>query len=138
TLTQLGIAEMLQSGLFDEHLRKLREEHARRRAALIGALEQRTSRKTLSFTRPQGGAYLWCRLGSGLTTARLLPQARAMGMVFASGEVFYYDEAGAHHLRLCFTSRPPDQLEEGAKRFAKALETCCASAPSEVFSVAMV
>jgi 2-aminoadipate transaminase len=138
SLTQLVIAEILHSGLFEEHLRKLREEHAWRRDALIGALERHAPARILSFTRPPGGAYVWCRLSRGLTTARLLPQARAMGMVFASGEVFYCDEAGTHHLRLCFTSSPVERLEEGARRLGKALEACCAAGPSDVFTVAVV
>jgi len=137
-LTQLAIAEMLQSGLFDDHLRKLREEHSRRRAAIISALERYVPSKALTFTRPRGGMYIWCRLGRGLTTARLLSQAKAMGMVFASGEVFYCDEAGAHHLRLCFSGRPVEQIEEGMKRFAKALAACSAAGPADVFTVAMV
>jgi DNA-binding transcriptional MocR family regulator len=73
-----------------------------------------------------------------LTTARLLAQAKAMGMVFASGEVFYCDEAGAHHLRLCFTSSKVERLEEGARRLGKALEMCAAAGSPERFSVAVV
>jgi 2-aminoadipate transaminase len=137
-LTQLAIAEILHCGLFDENLRKLRDEHTRRRDALVSALERYVPQRALSYTRPQGGAYLWCRLSRGLTTARLLSQAKAMGMVFASGEVFYCDEAGAHHLRLCFTSSNVEQLEEGARRLGKALEVCAAAGSPERFSVAVV
>ena len=138
TLPQLAIAEMLQSGAFDDHLRRLREEHARRCVALSTALDRHAPQKVLAYTRPEGGMYLWCRLTRGVTTARLLAQARAMGVVFASGELFYCDDAGAHHLRLCFSSRPADQLKEAARRLAKALEVCSAAAPSDVFSVAVV
>jgi DNA-binding transcriptional MocR family regulator len=137
-LAQLVIAEILHCGLFDENLRRLREEHTRRRDALVRALERHIPQRALAFTRPHGGAYVWCRLGRGLTTARLLPQAKAAGMVFASGEVFYCDEAGAHHLRLCFTSNPVERLEEGVKRLGKALEACSAAESPERFSVAVV
>jgi 2-aminoadipate transaminase len=137
-LTQLAIAEILHCGLFDDNLRKLREEHTRRRDALVRALDRHVPQRVLSYTRPRGGAHLWCRLSRGLTTARLLPQAKAMGMVFASGEVFYCDEAGAHHLRLCFTSSTVERLEEGARRLGKALEVCAAAGSPERFSVAVV
>src|SRR5581483_3594084 len=70
-LPQPAIAEMMTSALFDEHLRKLREEHARRRSALIRTLEELGPPPLLTFTRPQGGMYLWCRPGRDLTTARL-------------------------------------------------------------------
>jgi len=53
--------------------------------------------------------------------------------------VFYGDEACAHHLRRCFSGRPLEQLEEGVKRFAKALAACCAvGTQPEVITVAMV
>jgi aspartate/methionine/tyrosine aminotransferase len=61
-----------------------------------------------------------------------------MGVVFASGEVFYCDEAGAHHLRLCFTSSRVELLEEGARRLGKALEVCVAAGSAERFSVPVV
>jgi DNA-binding transcriptional MocR family regulator len=137
-LTQLVIAEMLTSGLFDEHLGRVREEHGRRRSALVGALERIAPQRSFTFNRPKGGMYVWIALGKGMTTARLLPQAKAMGMVFASGELFYSEEAGSHHLRLCFSSRPVDQLREAAKRLGKALEACASNAPADVFSVAVV
>ena len=138
TLPQLAIADMLQSGAFDDHLRKLREEHARRCVALSSALDRHAPQRILAYTRPEGGMYLWCRLGRGVTTARLLAQARALGVVFASGELFYCDDAGAHHLRLCFSSRPADQLKEAARRLAKALDVCAAAGPSDAFTVAVV
>jgi 2-aminoadipate transaminase len=137
-LTQLAVAEILNCGLFDENLRRLREEHTRRRDALTGALKRYVPQRALSYTQPPGVAYLWCRLNRGLTTAQLLPQAKVMGMVFTSGEVFYCDEAGAHHLRLCFTSSSVKQLEEGARRLGKALEVCAAAGSAERFSVAVV
>jgi DNA-binding transcriptional MocR family regulator len=138
SLTQLVVAEILHSGLFEETVRRLREEHGRRRDALVRTLERLVPQRVMAFTRPHGGAYLWCRLSRGITTARLLPHARAMGMVFASGEVFYCDDAGAHHLRLCFTSSPVQRLEEGARRLAKALEACSAAGSADTFSVAVV
>jgi len=45
-----------------------------------------------------------------------LQRAIRAGVVFANGEIFYADEAGAGELRLCFASQPPDKIEEGIKR----------------------
>jgi 2-aminoadipate transaminase len=53
---------------------------------------------------------------------QLLQGAIAAGVVFANGEIFYADEAGAHELRLCFASQPPDKIEEGIKRLAVSLK----------------
>jgi DNA-binding transcriptional MocR family regulator len=137
-LNQLAIAEIVQSGLYDDHLKKLRLEHARRGEALIRALDRHAPPHSLAFDHPRGGMYIWCRLGRRLTTARLLAEAKSLGVVFASGEVFYCDEAGARHLRLCFSSQPVTRLEEGARRIGKAIQACQAQGPGEVFTVAMV
>src|SRR6266478_1161953 len=49
-LTQLAIAEILGTGLFDDHLRKLREEHFRRRDTLVAGLARHAPARALTFT----------------------------------------------------------------------------------------
>src|SRR5207253_10136737 len=64
----ISIAELVHCGLFDEHVRKLREEHVRRRDTLIGALERhappiRVSRRSEEHTSElQSRGHLVCRL----------------------------------------------------------------------------
>jgi 2-aminoadipate transaminase len=122
-LGQLVVAEFLQSGLFDDHLVKLRREHARRRDRMSDALARHLPAKLLTYAHPKGGLYFWCRLGHGLKGRQLLQGAMAEGVVFANGEIFYADEAGAHELRLCFASQTPDKIEEGIKRLAASLKS---------------
>jgi DNA-binding transcriptional MocR family regulator len=122
-LSQLVVAEFLRSGLFDEHLAKLRREHTHRRDRMAAAFERHLPARFLTYARPKGGLYFWCRLGHGLRGRQLLQQAMASGVVFANGEIFYADEAGAHELRLCFASQTADNIEEGIKRLAASLKT---------------
>ena len=121
-LSQLVVAEFLRSGLFDEHLAALRREHARRRDRMAAAIERHLPAKLLTYAHPKGGLYFWCRLGHGLKGRQLLQRAIAAGVVFANGELFYADEAGAHELRLCFASQTADKIEEGIKRLAASLK----------------
>ncbi|HEY0083431.1 MAG TPA: PLP-dependent aminotransferase family protein [Pyrinomonadaceae bacterium] len=122
-LSQLVVAELMRGGLFDEHLARLRREHARRRDRMSAALARHFPAKTLSFARPKGGLYFWCRLGHGLKGRQLLQRAMTPGVAFANGEIFYADEAGAHELRLCFASQTGDRIEEGIKRLAAGLNS---------------
>src|ERR1700716_4717000 len=57
-LMQLVIAEILHRGVFDETVQRLREEHGKRRDALVSALERHIPQRILSFTCPRGGAYI--------------------------------------------------------------------------------
>ena len=121
-LSQLVVAEFLRSGLFDEHLVRLRREHAHRRDRMAAAIERHLPVRLFTYARPKGGLSFWCRLGHGMRGRQLLQGAIAAGVVFANGEIFYADEAGAHELRLCFASQPADRIEEGIKRLAASLK----------------
>src|SRR5881275_2668592 len=61
-LSQLAVAELIESGAFDRHVNSLRGEHRRRRDAMVKALRQHVPGDKLRFTIPEGGLYLWCRL----------------------------------------------------------------------------
>ncbi|HEX8457410.1 MAG TPA: PLP-dependent aminotransferase family protein [Pyrinomonadaceae bacterium] len=138
-LSQLVVAELMQSGLYDEHLARLRREHARRRDRMSDALARHVPARLLTCARPKGGLYFWCRLSHKLKARQLLRQATEAGVVFANGEIFYSDEAGAHELRLCFASQSGDKIEEGIKRLAACLKSeHAADAPREESLMPMV
>lgn len=120
-LTQLVLADFLQSGLFDDHLLALRKEHARKLDITKKALEKYVPPRMLEFNTPRGGLHLWGRLNKSVAAQPLLQQTLLKGVTFAPGEMFYSDGGGRHELRLCFTSVSAGRIEEGVKRLAEAL-----------------
>jgi len=124
---QLVVAEFLERGLFSDHLVLMRKEHSKRLNILNQAIDRHLPRKTLDFTQPKGGLYLWCRLGRGVEAQRLLQHAIVSGVAFANGEMFYSDDAGRQDLRLCFSHVPGDRIEEGIRRLSKAFAALKAS-----------
>lgn len=118
---QLVMAEFLQRGLFNDHLLSLRKEHTKKLSILTQAIDRYLPAKTLDFTQPKGGLYVWCRLGRGVEGKRLLQQALLSGVAFANGEMFYSDGAGKQELRLCFSQVPGEKIEEGIRRLSQAL-----------------
>lgn len=124
-LTQIVIADFLQSGLFDSHLENLRREHAKKRDAVRRAAAEHLPERACVLNNPQGGLHFWCRLTKGVDARHLLDAAVRKGVAFAPGEWFYADEAGGRQeLRLCFSSVPTDRIEEGIKRLRGAFDTC--------------
>jgi len=121
-LGQLVVAEFLQRGLFKDHLLSLRKEHSRKLNILSQAIDRYLPPKTLEFAQPQGGLYLWCRLGREVEGERLLQDSLRSGVAFANGEMFYSDGAGRQELRLCFSQVPGGKIEEGIRRLSQALE----------------
>jgi 2-aminoadipate transaminase len=107
---------MLVSGVYDEHLAGLRAEHALRQQAMLHAIAREIPDGAILTRRVDGGLFLWCRLGPGLSGRSLLREAAAAGVTFAAGEHFYADDAGGDEIRLCFSSVSPIRIGEGMRR----------------------
>lgn len=134
SLQQLVVAEMLESGAFDQHLTRLRAEHARRHDAMLAALDQRLPPGTLSGLPAAGGLVLWRRLHGGLDAQTLLDAATAAGVVFVAGSAFFPDAAGGagrHDLRLAFAGLPPAAIDDGIRRLADVLTKVAHTLPAE-------
>jgi DNA-binding transcriptional MocR family regulator len=127
-LNQLIVADMVADGTFDRHLTGLRTEHRRRRDAMLSALERHGAKGHLQWTVPDGGLYLWCRLGGRLRTSSVEAQALSDSLAFVRGEAFYVDQAGERELRLCFSSVPPPGSDDVAKRLVRAVRAASVSA----------
>jgi DNA-binding transcriptional MocR family regulator len=114
-LAQLVVAELIDNGVFDRHLEALRGEHRRRRDAMVNAFRRHLPADRLRFAVPEGGLYLWCRLG-GKVLARLVQQhALSEAMVFVAGEAFYADGGGTQELRVCYTAQPSERAVSAAQ-----------------------
>ena len=88
TITQLAIAEFLEHGSYDAHLRKIRTLFADQLQRFDNAIS-RYFPSSIRVSRPQGGFVLWLELDSILDTAELA--ARAIGqhrIAIAPGCIF--------------------------------------------------
>jgi DNA-binding transcriptional MocR family regulator len=120
-LVQLAIKEFLDDGTFDRHLVRIRDEHRRRRDAIIGAFQRHHAEEVLQWPRVDGGLYFWCRLRPRVNAASVLKKALADSVAFVQGQAFYVDHAGEKELRLCFSSIPPSRADEVARRLVRAI-----------------
>jgi DNA-binding transcriptional MocR family regulator len=121
TLTQLVVAELLETGAFDRHLGRLRAEHRRRRDAMVRALRSHMSAEQLGFDVPDGGLYLWCRLSERVLADEVRQLALRDAVVFVTGQSFYCDHGGAHELRICFAGQPPEHAGRAAAALSRGI-----------------
>lgn len=121
TMNQWVVQRFLSEGLLTRHVEKIRPEYAARRNALLEALAP-LARLGLSWTRPQGGYYVWCRLPDDIPLPRLAAEAAREGVAFLPGTVCSADGSTTRHLRLNFTALPPERLREGVARLFRALQ----------------
>ncbi|MEB3330163.1 MAG: PLP-dependent aminotransferase family protein, partial [Candidatus Sericytochromatia bacterium] len=69
--TQVMIAEYLASGGLEAHLARLREEYRKRRDLMLAAMEAHFP-EWCTWTRPEGGLFIWVTLPNGMLAAPLL------------------------------------------------------------------
>lgn len=120
---QYALSVFLQNGMFDDHLVRLRTEHARRRRAFQVALERHAPAGVSKFEVPPGGLYFWLRLDQSLNSSQWLQQALAAGVAFTSGEIFYADAINSQHARFCYTLATPEKIDMGVRRLAESMKS---------------
>jgi len=120
-LSQLVVASLIDNGVFDRHVATLRGEHRRRRDALATALGRHVPPDLLRLTAPEGGLYLWGRLGGGVQACDVQRHAFTESVMLVTGEPFYVDGAGTRELRLCFSAQPADVGARAAQVIGRAI-----------------
>jgi DNA-binding transcriptional MocR family regulator len=120
--SEVILRAFLERGSLDPHLAWLRERNLRRRTLALEAIGRSFPPGT-EVNAPWGGYMLWVQLPAGVDLAEAASRARAAGVVFAGGAVFFPTPAGenrrATQVRLnCARAAEPD-LERGVEILGK-------------------
>ncbi len=73
------------------------------------------------FTEPDGGYFLWVELPDDIDAAQLQAAAADRGVGVVRGSDFLI-EGGQHALRLAYSAVPAEDIDEGVRRLADAIE----------------
>ena len=121
-LTHATIFEFVQRGLFEPNLERVCAELRARRDAMVAALESSFPGEA-SWSRPEGGYFLWLELGGERSAAELAAQAAESGVGIVRGEDFFPRESGrgVSSARLAFSYETPERITEGIERLAGVL-----------------
>jgi 2-aminoadipate transaminase len=111
-LTQATVLELMERGTFGPNLERVNRLLRERRDAMLDALE-RSMPEDASWTRPDGGYFIWVELPSGPPAAELLVEAEKAGVTFVKGTDFYAGRGGERALRLAFSFCSPDEIAAG-------------------------
>ncbi len=120
TIDQAAAARYLESVDLGAHIARLVSAYRDRRDAMLAELPAVLPAGS-SWTRPDGGMFIWVRLPGTIDTADLLPAALERGVAFVPGWPFYAGEPDRATLRMSFTTYDPDRTAEGVRRLAGVL-----------------
>ncbi len=118
-LTQMLAYAFMQSGTMDEHIRSAADLYGRKCALMLSRLD-RCMPEQVSYTRPEGGLFLWCTYPESVDitelTARLLEEKVAV----VPGSAFCSVQGGvSHSIRLNYSTPSDEQIERGVEILAR-------------------
>jgi 2-aminoadipate transaminase len=87
---------------------------------MLDALEAHMPEGT-RWTQPDGGMFLWAELPRGMRGEDILPRAIEQKVAFVPGSPFFAAHPRSECIRLNFSNRPPELIEEGMRRLASVL-----------------
>ena len=120
TINQMAIHWVAERG-FDRQVARICKVYRERRDVMLGALQHHMP-EGVSWTKPEGGMFVWVTLPVGMDGAELLERAlEKRDLAFVPGRAFFADGSGANTLRLNFSSMAPDEIEEGMRRLGSLL-----------------
>ena len=108
---------------FDQQIAKIRKVYMHRRDRMLEALAKYMPEGT-SWTKPEGGMFIWVTVPEGLDGATLLASSiETEKVAFVPGKAFFANGAGANTLRLSYSCMNDEQIDEGIKRLGRLIAT---------------
>ena len=106
----------------DSEAARISAIYAQRCRSMLDALERHMP-KDVTWTRPEGGLYVWVMLPEGMDGARFAERALIeRGVSTISGSAFYPIDPQANTIRLSFSLASIEDAAEGIRRLAELVE----------------
>lgn len=118
--SQYLIWDYLTHNDYEAHIEQIRQLYKTQAQAMIDAME-RYFPKTVIYTRPRGGMFLWVTLPEGVSALSLFSKAIEKKVAFVPGDPFYINEKDTNTMRLNFTNADCGMIEEGIRRLGDLL-----------------
>ncbi|WP_407061680.1 PLP-dependent aminotransferase family protein [Aureimonas sp. SK2] len=118
SINQMAIHRVAETS-YGEQVEKVRRVYGDRRDAVLAALDAAMP-EGVSWSRPEGGMFVWVTLPESIDTTVLLARAVAEERVaFVPGSAFFADGSGRNTLRLSFTLADQRAVTEGIPRLGR-------------------
>ncbi len=130
-LNQHLMAAVMQRGLFDEHVEKLRASYHRKLDAMLRAADEFLAPLDgVRWLRPTGGLYVWATLPPHIDTGpdgELFDRSIVEGMLYVPGQYCYPGEGqpvARNTMRLSFGVQTCEGIRAGMAALARAIRAC--------------
>jgi len=120
--SQMLAAEYMKKYCIDEHIEKIRELYGRRCGFMLECMDQYFP-DYCTYTRPEGGLFIWCTLPEGIDTIELSRRAVEKKVAFVPGSTCMVDQNKVcNSFRLNYSTMSEEKIEEGIKILGEVLK----------------
>ena len=123
-LSQRIAYEYLQTQNVDTHIEKIRASYRQQRDVMLSCMAEFFP-DTVSFTRPQGGMFIWVTLPEGVSSMAVFDAAIKENVAVLPGSPFYIDGGGNNTLRINFSNSTEEKIRTGIERLASVIKKQC-------------
>ena len=118
-LTQILCAEFFNRGLYEPHLKLIRDIHRERRDVMMACIRSMLPDEVRAIY-PDGGLFTWVELPGQIDTTSMLAEAMAQKVAYMPGREFFVEGQPIRDncMRLSFGSVTPEKIQIGMQRLA--------------------
>jgi 2-aminoadipate transaminase len=117
---QKMIARYIEKGLLEKNLQKTIELYRERRTLMLDCFKKYMP-EGVTWTKPQGGLFLFVTLPSHLDADSIFNKAIEKNVAFVAGSTFFCNDSGHNTMRINFSFSNNFEIEEGVRRLSQVI-----------------
>lgn len=127
-LLQILATRYIEEYGLDEHLKEIQAIYRDKRNAMIDALETYMPKgEGITWTRPEGGLFVWVRLPEDIDTEKMLMAAIERKVAYVPGASAFVDGSGQNTIRLSYSLVTEEKIVEGIRRLSEVVKEALAA-----------
>lgn len=120
-LTQMVATEFIKRYDIEKIIEKGKALYGKKCAFMLECMDKYFP-KSVTYTRPEGGLFIWCTAPGGTDSNKLLAKCLEQKVAFVAGNSFVVDsEKPSNFFRLNYSTMPEEKIEKGIKTLGKVL-----------------
>jgi 2-aminoadipate transaminase len=123
-VTQILCAEFFNRGLYEPHLKLIRDIHRERRDVMMDCIKSMLP-EGVKYVYPDGGLFTWMELPDYVDTTAMLGEAMAQKVAYMPGREFFVEGQPIRNncMRVSFGSVTPEKIQIGMERLTNVIRS---------------
>ena len=111
---QMVLAEYLLDNDLDGQIEKIKKMYGDKAEKMMDCMSKDFP-EGVTFTKPEGGMFIWATLPEGLTAVDVMEYAAKRGVAVCPGDPFYEEDRNVRTMRINYSNSSDENIEKGIK-----------------------